>query len=173
LATLLAGLPAAHAAETRMFEGRGSAGTNSSAEVYLLEGSYEHGIDVDAGCVLTAGLFPAHREPAVLVGDVLPADLAVGAGGRAASVGTFEITQPGWATVQIGTGPDCEWRYTVSGEFLPAGREPGPPGALAQPWVLWLGVGAALVILLGLRRQRRQPPAAADPEAPKVTIVDA
>ncbi len=144
--------------QRRSFSGSGSVGSDSSIELYLLDAEYTHRLEADGSCDITAGVFPAHRQPAVRVSEVLQADLAVlrqGATARAGPDGVFTITQPGWATVQVGTGPDCTWTYEIAGPFLPAGREPRPPGALEQPWVLWTLVFGGLALLVGPFLRRR------------------
>lgn len=170
---LLLAIPAmAQDRDTQVFEGIGSAGSDSPLEVYLLEGTYEHRIAADAACVLTAGVFPGERSPQVPLGDVLQADLALGGGGRAGPDGTFRVTADGWAGVQVGTGPDCRWTYSITGSFLPAGREPAAPGALRQPWILWIALGAAVAIVVAAGRRRRGVPAAPGDEDVRVTIVE-
>ncbi len=148
---------AAQDTETRSFTGEGSRTAESDIELYLLEGVYQHRIR-SQDCVVTVGLFPAEREPVVRLADVLQADLAIGmAPGRVGPIGAFRISQPGWAVVQLGTGPDCSWTYEIVGRFLPPGREPGPPGVLAQPWVLWVAVAlGAIAVWRLLRRPRRR-----------------
>lgn len=162
--------------QRRSFPGSGSVGSDSSIELYLLDAEYTHRLDADGSCDITAGVFPAHREPAVRVSEVLQADLAVlrrGATGRVGPEGGFTITEPGWATVQVGTGPDCAWTYEIAGPFLPVGREPRPPGALEQPWVLWTLVLGGLALLAGpfLRRRARVRGDEGDGEG-QVTVLD-
>jgi hypothetical protein len=164
---------AADEESVRLFEGQGSQGIESPVELYLLEATYQHRVEADAGCVLTAGVFPAPRAPAVLVSEVLQADLAVGMSGRAGPSGEFGITQPGWATVQIGTGPECHWAYEISGRFLPPGREPRPPGVLDQPWILWLSVAVGGILVIGTLRRRTSANEIDSDEQPKITVVDA
>ncbi len=156
--------------ETRTFEGVGSVGIETPFEMYLPNGRFTHDIVSDSGCALTSGVFPADRQPAVPFQQVLQADLAVGVSGRAGPNGTFDVSEPGWANVQVGTGPDCAWTYRISGPFLPEGREPGPPGALRQPWVLWVAIAAAAtVVWRAMRHHDVVDPA--EPE-PKVTVLD-
>ena len=108
---------------TRTFEGSGSQGTDTSFQFYVVEGTYSH--ELSGGCLATAGLFPGDREPPVSLWDVLDADLAINpANALAGPMGVFEIGQKGWTELQIGSGPDCEWTYQVTGDFLPAGGEP-------------------------------------------------
>lgn len=137
---------------TRSFEGVGSFGIDSPHELYLVGGLYGHSIETQLTCPATAGLFPAQREPTAKLAEVLrPTDLAAHMpGSNASTSGAFRITNPGWVTLQIGTGPDCAWSYAATGRFFPEGEEPRPPGSLNQPWVLW----SALAVVLGLAAAR-------------------
>ncbi len=157
--------------ETRSFTGEGSRAADSDIELYLIEGAYQHRIR-SRDCLVTVGIFPAQREPMVRLGDVLQADLAVGTPpGRVGPIGAFRITRPGWATVQLGTGPECGWTYEIVGRFLPPGREPGPPGVLTQPWVLWVAV--VLGAIVAWRLVRRPPRRRTDDAGPeRVRVVD-
>jgi len=141
--------------ETRTFDGTGSLGMATTVEVYLLEGSYRH--ELSSTCKAAASLFPADREPPVLLGDVLRADLV--ATGDAHDEGRVAISMPGWANLQIGTGPDCQWEYAISGVFVPLGSEPPPPRPDDDVGGLW-GFGAivllvAAVVLVAGRSRRR------------------
>lgn len=143
---------------TRTYEGTGSVGRDSPFEIFLAGGVYRHQLDTHLGCAATAGLFPAQREPAAALREVLrPSDLAVYMPTvRATGTGGFRITHPGWVTLQIGTGPECSWTYTATGRFLPPGEEPLAPGALDQPWLLWAGMAAAALAALAARRHTRR-----------------
>ena len=145
---------------TKTVDGQGSLGTDSPVELFLVGGLYSHELDTHLGCPATAGLFPATRQPAVELSEVLrPTDLAAYLPNVSAErTGSFRITTPGWATLQIGTGPDCAWTYTATGRFPPLGEEPQPPASPGQPWVLWISAAAAAmaagVVGLRIRRQR-------------------
>jgi hypothetical protein len=141
---------------TRVFEGRGSVGIDSEFEIYLVEGTYQH--EIGGGCVAAASLFPADREPAVRLGDVLQADLGTESGRP--NEGVVEISVAGWANLQIGTGPDCSWSYAITGAFYPEGDEPAPPRAPDELVSTWGPIAAALVVLgaalvLAARSSRR------------------
>ena len=144
------------AEETREYTRTGSVGSESDVELYLLEGTYRH--ELSSRCTVAASLFPGDSDPAVLLQDVLQADLVTGDVDGA--TGTFTISTAGWAMLQAGTGPDCQWSYAVTGSFLPVGDEPPPP---RSPDDLGSAVGATiiLVVLIALvvvvARTRRNP----------------
>ena len=151
------------AIETRAFSGEGSAGVESEVELYLPGGEYRHELQTSPGCFVTGGLFPAEREPRTKLGDVIRADLQVGegrvTGPQAESTGSFTITAPGWAVLQLGTGPECRWDYTITGAFVPAGDEPQAPLgeepiSVALPLVVGLLALVAVVAVAGRRRVR-------------------
>jgi len=146
---------------TRSFEATGSLGRDSHIELYLVGGIYTHQIETYLGCAATAGLFPAQREPAAALREVLePSDLAAYMPSvRARRTGGFRIDTPGWVTLQVGTGPACVWTYQATGRFLPLGEEPGPAGSLDQPWLLWSALAAAVVaaaVVAAVYRGRRR-----------------
>ena len=136
--------------DTRRFEGHGSRGVETDIEFFLVAGTYQH--TLESNCRITAGIFPSLQQPAVLLSEVLDADLATLG---SSDEGQFPITQQGWANLQLGTGPDCTWEYTVTGAFLPLGDEPDPPGpGFIGWWPLALVVaGAALIIGNSARRR--------------------
>jgi len=140
--------------ETRSASGTGSRGMDTEFEFYLLAGTYEH--EIVSECGIAASLFPAAREPAALLSDVLQADLATD-GGRP-NRGDLVMTAPGWVSLQVGTGPQCEWEYSISGAFLPLGSEPPPPRAaddLGELWSFGIAVLIAGVLAVVLARRRR------------------
>lgn len=146
------------AVETRTFTGTGSRGVGSDVEFFIVGGTYEHRLRIADGCFATAGVFPSERLPRVKLGEVLSADLSADSTGsalrRTSPSGSFAISTSGWATLQLGTGPDCSWTYSIRGRFLPPGDEPGPPRAPGLQWWegLLLVVGTLLVIGLVVRR---------------------
>lgn len=144
--------------ETRIFSGSGSRSVTSDVELFVVGGTYEHQLET-AGCFAAAGLFPAERLPRVKLREVLSADLSAGTSesslGQTMPFGTFTITAPGWATLQIGTGPECSWSYSIRGEFLPPGDEPGPPrapGSLQRWEILLFVLGIASLAAFVARR---------------------
>ena len=158
---------------TRVFEGRGSVGIESEFEIYLLEGTYQH--EIGSGCIAAASLFPAEREPAVRLGDVLQADLRTEGGPP--DTGVVEISIAGWANLQIGTGPDCAWSYAITGAFYSEGDEPGPPRAPDELFSTWGPIVAAVVVLggalvLAARSSRRSTDEPADAPEVKVAPLD-
>lgn len=171
LALLLSLVPIAAepAEETRQFTRTGSVGAESDVEFYLLEGTYRHEITSD--CTVAASVFPGNRDPMVLLQDVLQADLLTRDVVRAE--GTFTISAAGWAIVQAGTGPECQWSYAVTGAFVPVGEEPPPP---RSPDDLGSAVGAAIVLALlvvlivGVARTRRRDPGQDDDHVVKVWV---
>lgn len=154
--------------ETRSASGTGSRGLSTDVEFYVLAGTYVH--DVVSDCEIAASLFPASREPAALLRDVLQADLATG-DGRVDS-GTLVMTAPGWINLQIGTGPQCAWEYSITGAFLPLGSEPSPPRAADDLGELW-GFGVAMLIVGAVAvivARRRRPSRRHDTEEVKVRV---
>lgn len=164
--------------ETRAFSGEGSAGVESEVELYLPGGEYRHELQAAPDCFVTGGLFPAAREPRAKLGDVIRADLQVGegrvTGPQAESTGTFTISTPGWAVLQLGTGPECRWDYTITGAFVPEGDEPRAPLGqepigVALPLVVGLLALVAIVAVVG----RRRVPDVRDEPAVRVTPPEA
>lgn len=153
--------------ETRTFAGAGSIGTDSTLELYLLEGTYHHRLVGSSGCYTAVSLFPARPPLGVPLSDVLPADVSVAgrAGtGEANPTGTVVISQAGWANLQVGTGTDCEWTYSITGQFLPEGEEPVPPSERNQWWLPVAGVLAVVGLLaLAWRHRPSAPPTDDDP----------
>jgi len=153
----MAGASQAASIEIRTFTGAGSLGTDSTVEVYLLEGRYHHRLVGSAECYTTAGLFPARDPLGVALSDVLQADLSVGKRSYGTTVtnpaGTVTISRAGWANLQVGTGPECEWVYTITGSFLPRRDEPLAPPQRGLWWVPVTGAAAAALALLAFRRR--------------------
>ncbi len=156
--------------ETRSFDGTGSLDTSSPVEVYLLEGTYWHRLDGDDGCRISASLFPSRDPQGVILWDVLQADLTVGRTPAVPS-GSFSISQEGWARLQLGTGPDCGWTYSISGSFLTVGEEPDPPSERSLLWLQLLAVAGAafFVVVVALRRRTAEP--VEDDESP-IRVMD-
>lgn len=148
--------------ETRIFEGAGSVGTDSTLELYLLEGTYHHRLASPSECFISASLFPSRGSQGVPLSDVLDADLSVGTrsgSGETSPTGAIVISQAGWTNLQVGTGTDCEWTYSITGRFLPEGEEPVPPSERNQWWLIVAGVIAvAALVVLVLRRRPPAPP---------------
>jgi hypothetical protein len=164
------GLVAAEPAEeTRRYSRTGSIGSESDVEVYLLEGTYRH--EISSTCTVAASLFPGNTDPAVELQDVLQADLITRDAARAQ--GTFTISIAGWAMLQAGTGPDCQWSYAVTGSFLPVGEEPPPP---RSPDDLGSAVGGTIILALlvvlvvAIARTRRSEPEGDDERVVKVWV---
>ncbi len=161
LATIAASTAQTSSIETRPFTGVGSLGTDSPVEVYLLAGTYHHRLVGTTDCYTAASLFPSRDLLGVPLADVLQADLSVGQRSKGESetnpAGTVVISEAGWARLQVGTGPDCEWRYSITGRFLPRGDEPGPQSPASLWWlqVAGLAIVASLVILVLRRRSPR------------------
>lgn len=168
------------AVETRTFSGEGSAGVESEVELYLPGGEYRHALQAAPDCFVTGGLFPAEREPRAKLSDVIRADLHVGegrvTGPRAEPEGSFIITTPGWVVLQLGTGPECRWDYTITGAFVPEGDEPRAP--LGQEPIgltlpLVVGLLAVVAIVAVARRRRGQVSEVDDEPAVRVTPPEA
>jgi hypothetical protein len=160
--------------EVRSFDGSGSLDTSSPVEVYLLAGTYHHRLVGSTECYTTASLFPSRDPDGVLLADVLQADLSVGRKATGAvdvnPTGTVIISQPGWARLQVGTGLDCAWRYSITGSFLPEGDEPESP---SQRNMWWLPVaGIAVVVSLTVLALRRGPPKSRENEEGPIRLVD-
>ena len=158
---------------TQVFEGSGSRDISSEVFVYLLEGTYRHRLMSSPGCAVSAGLAAGGIEPEAFWRDLMPADLSVGEPGGSLGgpdpVGSFEVTRQGWAQLQVGTSADCSWTYSITGIFLPSGREPGDPDRVAL-LEAWRNVLIALVAIVGvvlLARRRRSGSVRAD-DLPKV-----
>ncbi len=174
LATIAASTAQTPMIETRPFTGVGSLGTDSPVEVYLLAGTYHHRLVGTTGCYTAASLFPSRDPLGVPLADVLQADLSVGQRSRGESetdpAGTVVISKAGWARLQVGTGPDCQWRYSITGRFLPRGDEPGPQSPASLWWlqVAGLAIVASLVILV----LRRRSPGPVEKEEGPIRMVD-
>lgn len=155
--------------EERSYAGTGSRGVDTDIEVYLIEGTYGHRLSAE--CDAAASLFPGRREPKVPLRDVLRADLETS--GPSIDTGPFTISEPGWANLQVGTGPECAWEYSITGMFLPAGSEPPPPRSpdeVGGPWVLGVLVIVGLITVVGVVRSRRSPVVPARDEESKVRV---
>ncbi len=172
----IAAATAAPERDSRAFDGSGSLGTDSPIELYLLEETYHHRIVAINGCFITASLFPMRGKPGVPLSDVLQAsDLS--AGERAAGApeadpaGSFTVTGAGWVNLQVGTGTDCRWSYSITGLFLPEGEEPAPP----SPWnQLWLVIAAVVaVIAVSVLAARRKPSPPQLEEEPAIRVLEA
>ena len=160
--------------DTRTFDGVGSLDTSSPVEVYLLAGTYHHRLVGSTECYTTASLFPSRDPDGVLLADVLQGDLSVGrkttGAAEVSPTGTVIISQPGWARLQVGTGLDCAWRYSITGSFLPEGDEPESP---SQRSMWWLPVaGIAVVVSLTVLALRRGPPKSRENEEGPIRLVD-
>ena len=159
--------------DTRGFEGAGSVGADTTLELYLLEGTYHHRLVGIGDCHTTASVFPSRGEQGVPLADVIHADLSVGR--RAGGItllkpsGSFEITRGGWANIQVGTGTECTWDYSITGLFLPEGEEPVPPTERSQWWLIIAGIAA--IAGLGLLVWRKRPPPRADEEEPAIRVM--
>jgi hypothetical protein len=174
LVALAAGATQSPSVEVRAFDGSGSLGTDSPIEIYLLTGTYHHRLVGSTECYTTASVFPSRDPHGVLLGDVLQADLSVGKRASSDTVinpaGTMIVSQPGWARLQVGTGLDCAWKYSITGPFLPEGDEPEPPSNRDMRW--WQIAGIAVVVSLTvLALRRRSPKSSGDEEGP-IRIMD-
>jgi len=152
--------------ETRRFDGVGSRGIGSDVEFFLVEGTYRHTLEGTSNCIITASVFPGPQQPAAVLSEVINADLAIL---DDVATDNFPITEQGWVNLQVGTGPECAWEYTVTGVFLPLGDEPKPPGSGLIGWwpVGLVAMGAALLIAGAVRRR---PPAQG--HEPKVQVAE-
>jgi len=138
--------------QTRTFTGTGSLGIDSPIEIYLIGGTYHHRLVGSTDCHTNAGLYPAREPDGVLLADVIRTDLSVGRP-EADPARSLIISRPGWANLQVGTGRDCEWTYSITGSFLPEGDEPASPSD-RSPWWLLLPVAAVMVSLLAIALRR-------------------
>ena len=160
--------------ETRTITGTGSLAKTSATDIYLLQGSYHHHLVGTLDCYTTASLFPARGAAAVALADVLHADVSVGrrSSGDTGPVptGTVEITQPGWARLEVGTGPDCPWTYSIRGAFLAEGDEPATESDRDFSWLLL--VGTAIVASLAVLALRRRSPSELEETEPQIRVMD-
>jgi hypothetical protein len=158
--------------EVRSFTGSGSPGTDSPIEVYLLEANYHHRLIGSADCYTTASLFPSRDPHGVLLGDVLQADLSAGRSATAVidPAGTVIISQPGWARLQVGTGRDCAWKYSITGPFVPEGDEPNESGERNMMW--WQIAGIAVVVSLTVLALRKRSPKSGEGEEAPIRLID-
>jgi hypothetical protein len=160
--------------EVRSFDGVGSLDTSSPVEVYLLAGTYHHRLVGSTECYTTASLFPSRDPDGVLLADVLQGDLSVGrkttGAAEVSPTGTVIISQPGWARLQVGTGLDCTWKYSITGSFLPEGDEPESPSQRSMWWLPIAGV--AVVVSLTVLALRRGSPKSRENEEGPIRLVD-
>ena len=137
--------------------------------MFLLEGTYGHRLTAE--CDAAASLFPGLREPMVPLRDVLAADLTTSE--RSIDTGRFSISEAGWVNLQVGTAPECEWEYAVTGTFLPLGSEPPParsPDDLGGIWGIGILVLVASGITVAVVRSRSRPAESFDDDAVKVWV---
>jgi len=155
--------------QTRTFTGTGSLGIDSPIEIYLIGGTYHHRLVGSTDCHTNAGLYPAREPDGVLLADVIRTDLSVGRP-EADPARSLIISRPGWANLQVGTGRDCEWTYSIRGAFLAEGDEPATESDRDFSWLLLAGT-AIVASLAVLALRRRSPTSPAKKESP-IRVID-
>ena len=174
LLAIAAGMAQVDSAEIRSFEGTGSLEKTRATDLYLFQGTYHHRLVGTLDCYTTASLFPARDDLGVPLADVLHGDLSVGH--RSAGdtnpepTGTLRITQPGWVRLEVGTGPDCPWTYSISGRLLPEGDEPKSESERSVSWLVLAGI--ATVVSLAVLALRRRPPKPSEEEETPIRLMD-
>jgi len=158
LLAIAAGAAQTTSVATRTYDGTGSLDASKPIHVYLLDGTYRHRLMGSIECYTTASVFPNRDRPGLLLGEVLDADISVGrrssGEGAVDPAGDFDISQPGWAWIQVGTGPECAWTYSITGRFLAEGDEPALPSERSLWWLQIVAVATiASLILLAVRRR--------------------
>lgn len=161
-------------AGTRTFEGTGSLEKTRATDLYLFQGTYHHRLVGTLDCYTTAGLFPARDDLGVPLADVLHGDLSVGhrsAGNtNPEPTGTLRISRPGWVRLEVGTGPDCPWTYSISGRLLAEGDEPKTE---SERSVWWIQIAAiAIVASLAVLALRRKSPKSSEHEETPIRLID-
>jgi len=174
LLAIAAGAAPTPAVEIRSFSGTGSLDVASPVEVYLLAGTYHHRLVGTLDCYTTASLFPTRGDRGVVLSDVLQADLSVGrrSGGEGEPdpAGRLVISQPGWARLEVGTGPECPWTYSITGRFLAQGDE---PVTQAEQSLWWAQIAAVAVLAsLAVLALRRKSPKSREDEETTIRLID-